>query len=266
MQERDPRHERENGGIGKPALIELIDERIAIDQGHGRGIRPVHLRGDDLAWMVRPADIEMAFPAHPHCQSLQIFDAEAAGTQFEDAVDRRVRARAGGIGLQTDQRGFPAFAQSVQHGGGIELAAQRAQKTAERRLERFKTAGEASLREAGTQHAALRGPAGVKTFGHRAKSRHVKTRGLRRADPERVRKLHGRKRQGARCSGGRADRADGAGDVVAAGRMSHAGADPEAQADLVADGERGQELFAGSALHLCGCETGGQRDGAWMKR
>src|SRR6202042_1091509 len=99
---------------------------------------------------VRPTDVEMTFSAHPNRQSLQIFDAQTARTQFENAVDGRVRACASCIRFQTDQRRFPAFPEFAQHCGGIELAAKRAQKPAEWRLECFETAGEAALRELGT--------------------------------------------------------------------------------------------------------------------
>src|SRR5581483_2676971 len=132
-----------------------------------------------------------------------------------------------------DARALPAFTESVQHRRGIELSVQRREKAAERRLQRVEAAGEATLGERAGNDAALRRATGMEALGHGAEPRGIEPRCLRRADAERMR-APARVEPQDRGSGRRsADRASSARDVIAAGRMAHAGADADAQPDLV---------------------------------
>ena len=78
--------------------------------------------------------------------------------------------------------------------------------------------------------------------------RRIEAGGLRRADAERVRGLQRREPQSRAAAAAAPDGADRAGDVIAAGRMGHAGADADAKADFVAGGERREQFGARGAV------------------
>src|ERR1051326_8176538 len=83
-----PRNDREDSGISEPRFIVLIDEGFAIEQRHGGGVIAIHLRTDDLAGFIRPANIEMALLAHADRETIEIVRRQPALPKLQHSVDR----------------------------------------------------------------------------------------------------------------------------------------------------------------------------------
>src|SRR5262249_11959455 len=74
----DSGQKRKYGRIGEAIRCVLIDESVPVQKGHRGSKETVHLRGEDFARPVRPADIQMTFLAHADGQTLKIGGREAS--------------------------------------------------------------------------------------------------------------------------------------------------------------------------------------------
>ena len=73
--------EPQNFRVGETFLLILVDEGVAVQKRHGRGIRRIHLRGDHLLGCVWPANIDLALLADPDREAREVVGIEPAQSQ-----------------------------------------------------------------------------------------------------------------------------------------------------------------------------------------